>query len=191
MLIKEELTEQDNIEIGLEMYNLVGMPEKKLYKARILWLVVLVLGIIWILLGCQFYKLNKSDDFALALFFLLLGSVYFIRAVFANIFLKKSYKSRLIKNLKKYNATVRQKYNLGDTYETTTEIKDGYIETSSLGTITKYSLKDYVSKSENENFYIFEFTNGRYIFFKKETFPTKEQYEELVKEFEEGKKDQE
>jgi len=116
--------------------------------------------------------------------------VYFIRAVFANIFLKKSYKSRLIKNLKKYNATVRQKYNIGDTYETTTEIKDGYIESSSLGTITKYSLKDYVSKSENENFYIFEFTNGRYIFLKKENFPTKEKYDELVKEFEEGKKDQ-
>ena len=182
MEIKENISEQDSIDIQLELYNLVGMTSKKVRKARILWFVCLVLGILMIVYGFKFYKLNKSDYFAY--FLLLLGIVYCFRSIFGIIFAKQNFKSRIIKNLKKYNAVARQKYNINDTYESRTEIKDGYIETSSLDTVTKFSLKDYVSKSENEKFYIFEFTNGRYIFLKKETFPNKEKYDELVKEIE-------
>lgn len=184
MIIKEELSEQDNIDISLELYELVGMTKKKLKKARAVWILNLVLGITMLVLGYSFYKNDQSDHLFFAIFFLLLGTFYFFRSVFAIIFLKKSYKARLIKSLKKYNATTRQRYNINDTYEVTTEIKDGYIETSSLGIITKYSLNDYVKKLENEKFYIFEFTNGRYIFFKKETFKDADQYNELVKEIE-------
>jgi predicted membrane protein len=189
MQIKEEISEQDRIDIALELNNLTGMIKKKLFKARIMWFVILALGIIMVLFGLNFLKKNNSALFYFELFFLILGIVYCIRALFAIIFLKRNYKSHMIKNLKKYDATVRQKYNLNDTYEITTEIKDGYIETSSLGTTTKYSLKDYISKSENERFYIFEFSNGRYFFFKKEAFKTQEAYDELVNEFEKGKKD--
>ena len=186
MIIKENISEQDNIDISLELYNLTGMFKKKLQKARILWFVVLVLGIIMIILGFRWFDINESDIFV-PCFILILGIIYFIRSLFAIIFLKRNYKSRLIKNLKKYNATVRQKYNINDTYEAITEIKDGFIESSMLGTITKYSLKDYIAKLENERFYILEFTNGRYIFLKKDSFENKEQYNELIKELEEEK----
>lgn len=189
MQIREEISEQDSIDIGLESYNLTGMIKKKLFKARIMWFVVLALGIIMIIFGTSFLKTNNSDFAFLDIFLLFLGIVYCIRALFAIIFLKRNYKSRMIKNMKKYYATIRQKYNLDETYEVITEIKDGYIESSSLGTITKYSLKDYISKSENERFYIFEFTNGRYFFFKKKCFKTQEAYDELVNEFEKGRKD--
>ena len=189
MQIREEISEQDSIDIGLESYNLTGMIKKKLFKARIMWFVVLALGIIMIIFGTSFLKTNNSDFAFLDIFLLFLGIVYCIRALFAIIFLKRNYKSRMIKNMKKYYTTIRQKYNLDETYEVITEIKDGYIESSSLGTITKYSLKDYISKSENERFYIFEFTNGRYLFFKKECFKTQEAYDELVNEFEKGRKD--
>ena len=184
MVIKENISEQDSIDIQLELYNLAGMTSKKVRKARILWGVCLALGILMIVYGFKFHKLNKSDYLHLAYFFFLLGIVYCFRSIFAIIFAKQNLKSRIIKNFKKYNAVARQKYNINETYESTTEIKDGYIETSSLDTVTKFSLKDYVSKSENEKFYIFEFTNGRYIFFKKETFPNKEKYDELVNEIE-------
>ena len=187
MVIKEEFSEQDNIDIALELYNLLGITNKKLRKSRILCCVNLALGIIMIILGFNFFKQSESIFF-FPCFLLILGTVYVFRSIFGIIFLKRSYKSRLIKGLKKYNEATRKKYNISDTHEVATEIKDGYIETSSLGTIVKYSLKDYVTKLENERFYIFEFTNGRYIFFKKETFENKEKYDELVKEIVEAEK---
>lgn len=187
MIIKEEISEQDSIDIGIELYNLVGMPEKKLRKSRNVWFLNLFLGILMILVGLNSFKRNETNHLFFTSFFLLLGTVYVIWSLYSIIFLKRNYKSRLIKSLKKYNETVRQKYHISDTYEVITEIKDGYIETSSLGTITKYSLTDFVAKIENENFYIFEFTNGRYIIFKKSNFENIEKYDELVNEIEKGK----
>lgn len=188
MIIKEKISEQDCIDITLELYNLVGMTKKKLRKSRILWFVNLAIGIIMIILGFSFLKIDESDYLFFPSFFLILGTIYFIRSVFAIIFLKRNYKSRLVKSLKEYNAIARQKYNINDTYEVTTEIKDGYIESSSLDTISKYSLKDYITNFENDRFYIIEFTNGRYIFLKKETFEYKEKYDELINEIEKSKK---
>lgn len=184
MLIKEEISEQDSIDIGLEVYNLVGMTKKKILKARLTWGIVLVLGIIMIVFGFNFLKLNNSYHRFIASFLFILGAIYCLRSLFAIIFMKRIYKSRLIKSLKKYYATARQKYNINDNYEETTEIKDGYLVSSSLDTITKYSLKDYIRNFENEKFYILEFTNGRFIFLKKQTFENKEKYDELIKEIE-------
>lgn len=181
MLIKENVSEQDIIDTQLEIYNLVGITKKKLFNARFLWIFVLSLGIALIIIGGLLFKLKNSGYT-----YLIVGFIYFFYALYVNIFLKKIYKSQMIKNLKKYYATARQKYNINETYEVTTEIKDGYIEASSLGTTTKYSLKDYVSKFENDKFYIFEFTNGRYFFFKKDNFQNKEKYDELVNAIEEG-----
>ena len=74
-----------------------------------------------------------------------------------------------------------EKFNLPkDKIEVITEITDGYVEAIKLGTSTKFLLKDFLFDIDNEAFYILEFTNGRFLYFKKDAFETKEQYEELL-----------
>ena len=46
-------------------------------------------------------------------------------------------------------------------------------------------MEDYISYQESEKFYILEFKNGRYIFFKKELFENKESFDSIIKTIEE------
>ena len=67
-----------------------------------------------------------------------------------------------------------------DKTEFITEVTDDYVETTKLGTSTKFLLKDFLSDIKNEEFYILKFTNGRFLYFKKDAFESKEQYEEML-----------
>lgn len=101
------------------------------------------------------------------------------------IFLEREYKARVAKKLKKYDAEVLKRYNISENIETIIEVTDSYIETVSLGTISRYNLQDYITNSESEKFYILEFSNGRYIFLKKEILGKKENYDAIIKTIEE------
>jgi len=49
-----------------------------------------------------------------------------------------------------------------------------YPEDTSLGVITKYSLKEYIRYFAESYFYVFEFNNGKYLFMNKNDFPDME-----------------
>lgn len=72
--------------------------------------------------------------------------------------------------------------------ESITKIEDDTIIMKELGTTTVYLKSDYLRNTENEKSYIMEFTNGRFIFFKKDTFKTQERYQELIKELQSKRK---
>ena len=170
MLLKETTSKQDRIDIALEMYNLIGITKKTLRKTKIGWFVVLIIGIGTLVMGYFMRTTGKNDN---------------IRSMIGLIFLEREYKARVAKKLKKYDAEVLKRYNISENIETIIEVTDSYIETVSLGTISRYNLQDYITNSESEKFYILEFSNGRYIFLKKEILGKKENYDAIIKTIEE------
>ena len=185
MVLKETTSKQDRIDIALEMYNLIGITKKTLRKTKIGWFVVLIIGIGALVMGYCMRNTGKNDNFRY--FIYLFGIFYIIRSMIGLIFLEREYKARVAKKLKKYDAEVLKRYNISENIETIIEVTDSYIETVSLGTISRYNLQDYITNSESKKFYIIEFSNGRYIFLKKETFKNKENYDSIIKIIEENK----
>ena len=183
MLLKETTSKQDRIDIALEMYNLIGITKKTLRKTKIGWFVVLIIGIGTLVMGYFMRTTGKNGNFRY--FIYLFGIFYIIRSMIGLIFLEREYKARVAKKLKKYDAEVLKRYNISENIETIIEVTDSYIETVSLGTISRYNLQDYITNSESEKFYILEFSNGRYIFLKKEIFGKKENYDAIIKTIEE------
>lgn len=186
MVLKEITSEQDRINIALEMYKFTGITEKTLRKTKIGWLFVYSIGIVAILVGLWIRYLDKGDLFQYFLY--IFGIIYILRPTLGLLFLEKEYNTRIAKKIRKYDKDILKKFNLSENIEGSIEITDSYIETSSLGTISKYNLQDYVANHESEQFYILEFSNGRYIFIKKDSFKDTEQYEKLVSEIENNKK---
>ena len=174
MVLKETTSKQDRIDIALEMYNLIGITKKTLRKTKIGWVVVLIIGIGALVMGYCMRNTGKNDNFRY--FIYLFGIFYIIRSMIGLFFLEREYKARIAKKLKKYDAEVLKRYNISEN-----------IETVSLGTICRYNLQDYITNSESKKFYIIEFSNGRYIFLKKETFKNKENYDSIIKIIEENK----
>lgn len=185
MVLKETTSKQDRIDIALEMYNLIGITKKTLRKTKIDWFVVLIIGIGALVMGYCMRNTRKNDNFRY--FIYLFGIFYIIRSMIGLIFLEREYKARVAKKLKKYDAEVIKRYNISENIETIIEVTDSYIETVSLGTISRYNLQDYITNSESKKFYIIEFSNGGYIFLKKETFKNKENYDSIIKIIEENK----
>ena len=183
MLLKETTSKQDRIDIALEMYNLIGITKKTLRKTKIGWFVVLIIGIGTLVMGYFMRTTGKNGNFRY--FIYLFGIFYIIRSMIGLIFLEREYKARVAKKLKKYDAEVLKRYNISGNIETIIEVTDSYIETVSLGTISRYNLQDYITNSESEKFYILEFSNGRYIFLKKEILGKKENYDAIIKTIEE------
>ena len=183
MVLKETTSKQDRIDIALEMYNLIGITKKTLRKTKIGWFVVLIIGIGALVMGYCMRNTGKNDNFRY--FIYLFGIFYIIRSMIGLIFLEREYKARVAKKLKKYDAEVLKRYNISENIETIIEVTDSYIETVSLGTISRYNLQDYITNSESEKFYILEFSNGRYIFLKKEILGKKENYDAIIKTIEE------
>ncbi|MGI5080154.1 prevent-host-death family protein [Treponema denticola] len=183
MLLKETTSKQDRIDIALEMYNLIGITKKTLRKTKIGWFVVLIIGIGTLVMGYFMRTTGKNGNFRY--FIYLFGIFYIIRSMIGLIFLEREYKARVAKKLKKYDAEVLKRYNISENIETIIEVTDSYIETVSLGTISRYNLQDYITNSESERFYILEFSNGRYIFLKKEILGKKENYDAIIKTIEE------
>jgi hypothetical protein len=187
MVLKETTSKQDRIDIALEMYNLIGITKKTLRKTKIGWSVVLIIGIGALAMGYCMRNTGKSGNFRYFSYLYVFGILYIIRSMVGLIFLEREYKSRATKKLKKYDAEVLRRYNISENIETTIEVTDSYVETVSLGTISRYNLQDYITNSESKKFYILEFSNGRYIFLKKETFKNKENYDSIIKIIEENK----
>ena len=183
MVLKETTSKQDRIDIALEMYNLIGITKKTLRKTKIGWFVVLIIGIGTLVMGYFMRTTGKNGNFRY--FIYLFGIFYIIRSMIGLIFLEREYKARVAKKLKKYDAEVLKRYNISENIETIIEVTDSYIETVSLGTISRYNLQDYITNSESKKFYIIEFSNGRYIFLKKEILGKKENYDAIIKTIEE------
>ena len=140
MVLKEITSEQDRINIALEMYKFTGIKEKTLRKTKIGWLFVYSIGIVAILVGLWIRYLDKGDLFQYFLY--IFGIIYILRPTLGLLFLEKEYNTRTAKKIRKYDKDILKKYDLSENIEGSIEITDSYIETSSLGTISKYNLQD-------------------------------------------------
>ncbi|UTC51189.1 hypothetical protein [Treponema sp. OMZ 855] len=170
MIIKESVSVEDQINITIDMWKQTGILSKNIKKRRILLTCLIISFLVLVLILIKGY-----------LFQSIIGVSYILWVLAEIIFAKQIYLRKLKKNLRKQYALAAEKFNLPkDKIEVITEITDGYVEAIKLGTSTKFLLKDFLFDIDNEAFYILEFTNGRFLYFKKDAFETKEQYEELL-----------
>lgn len=173
MTIKEIVTLDDWINIQIAVVELSGVEEKRLQTRLRFFVFVFVISMMLCVIGFV-YKLY------LAALVELIAAVY---AVIQIAFSKKINLKRLKKGIRKNIKLVEEKYNYSmEKMEVITEIKDDYIESTTLDTTIKYQKKDYITHFENELFYIIEFTKGRYLFFKKEIFKDKDAFLEIINE---------
>lgn len=173
MTIKEIVTLDDWINIQIAVVELSGVEEKRLQPRLRFFVFVFVISMMLCVIGFV-YKLY------LAALVELIAAVY---AVIQIAFSKKINLKRLKKGIRKNIKLVEEKYNYSmEKMEVITEIKDDYIESTTLDTTTKYQKKAYITHFENELFYIIEFTKGRYLFFKKEIFKDKDAFLEIINE---------
>ncbi|MBO4320844.1 MAG: hypothetical protein J5857_10305 [Treponema sp.] len=111
------------------------------------------------------------------------GCAYAFVALIWMIFAKRIDEFRIRKNIRNNRMVAGKKYNIPlSSIECITVIEDDYVETRELGSSTRYLKKDYLRNFEDDKFYILEFTNGRYLFFKKDSFPSKEDFDKLIEE---------
>ncbi len=173
MTIKEIITLDDWINTQIAVVELSGVGKKRLQTRLIFFVFLFVVAMMFFVFGFV-HKLY------LAALVELIAAVY---AVIQIAFSKKIYLKRLKKGMRKNVKLVEEKYNYSmEKMEAIMEIKDNYIESTTLDTTTKYQKKDYITHFENELFYIIEFTKGRYLFFKKETFKDKDAFFEVINE---------
>lgn len=184
-IYKENISKQDQDNISFEMLNLTGVKTEVLKKDKISWIVVLLIGIIEIFISV-FFNNRYGFDFSLIALDLL-GIVLIIRSLAGLIFLEKSYNKRVLKRIQKQNKEIRKKYNIPDFEENTVEISDDYIEVKGRNEIKRFENKDYVSNTESSDFYIIEFKQGEFLFFKKEIFENRQQFNSIINFLEEKK----
>ncbi len=173
MTIKEIVTLDDWINIQIAVVELSGVEKKRLQTRLNSFVFVFVIS----MMLCVVTFVDKLYLFALVE---LIAAVY---AVIQIAFSKKIDLKRLKKGIRKNIKVAEEKYNYSmEKMEVITEIKDDYIESTTLDTTIKYQKKDYITHFENELFYIIEFTKGRYLFFKKEIFKDKDAFLEIINE---------
>ena len=170
MIIKESVSVEDQINITIDIWKQTGILSKNIKKRRI-FSTCLIIGFLVVA-----FMLSKGY-----LFQRIISVIYTLWCLAEIIFAKQRYVRKVKKNLRKQYALTAEQFNLPkDNIEVITEITDDYIETTKLGTSIKFLLKDFLSDMENEAFYILKFTNGRFVYLKKDVFETKTQYEELL-----------
>lgn len=170
MVIKESTSVEDQINIEIDMWRQTGILSKNIKKRRILSICVII--------GFLTLILILSKDY---LFRRIISVLYTLWGIAEIIFAKQIYLRKVKKRMRKQYALIAKEFNLPeDKTEFITEVTDDYVETTKLGTSTKFLLKDFLSDIKNEEFYILKFTNGRFLYFKKDAFESKEQYEEML-----------
>jgi hypothetical protein len=99
------------------------------------------------------------------------------------IFARRIYLHRTQKSIQKQDRIIKAQYNIPEgSVESITEIKEDTVETRELGNTLIYKKEDFIRDYESNKFYILEFTNGRFLYFKKETFKNEEKYFSMIKE---------
>ena len=170
MELKCKKTIQDTIDSTIIVRRLSGIEKKNTKQRQIIYTVFLLISIYLLFLGIKAKLLSTS----------IMSAILIIISCINIIFAKKINNRNCKKNILKNYKTISKNYN-HDFLESTDlniKIENGFIETETLGSITKYSTEDYIKSFTEDRFYVFEFTNGKYIFINKEDLP-----QELLEEF--------
>ncbi len=156
MEILSKNTLQDTIEAEIILRRLSGILERHNRRGRILYCGFLVLGVILFVWDLRL-KLLFSTVPSVAL---VIASL--VNIIFADRINRYYYKRSIKRNYK----IVSKKYNYDFCEPTTVKIiiENDFVEVETLDQITKFYIKDYVRYFKEGRFYIFEFTNGKYIF---------------------------
>lgn len=158
MKIKEIVTLDDWINVQLALMELSGVGKKRLQTRLIFFVFLFVVAMMFCVIGFV-HKLY------LAALVELIAVVY---AVIQIAFSKKIYLKRLKKGMRKNVKLVEEKYNYSmEKMEAIMEIKDNYIESTTLDTTTKYQKKDYITHFENELFILSNLQKAGIYFLKK------------------------
>ncbi|MGP1594368.1 MAG: hypothetical protein ACTTH8_03880 [Treponema sp.] len=172
MEIKTKSTFQEKIDTAIILRKLSGVLRKDNRKRRIIWSIFLLAGVLYLHLAVG------SNNKILLFLSVILILLSLVNIIYANSINNKNIK----KNIKRYYKIISKQYNYDfrEPTDVTVKIDGDYLETESLGVVTKYKLKEYIRYFTELNFYIFEFNNGKYLFMNKECFPN----EESLKNFE-------
>lgn len=173
MEIRERLTISDLVENQMDLMQRSNVAKQNIKKRRAIYLVISFLGVI--LFGISIP--------ARSLFLAILSGVYLLWGLFEAIFAKNRYLNIGRKNMKRNMELTAKQFNIDlKDFESVTKFNDEEIIMEERGTSTIYLKSDFVQHTENARSYIFEFTNGRFIYFKKDTFTTKENYLDILNE---------
>ena len=175
MELKLKNTIQDTIDSAIIVRRLSGIEKKTTLRRRIIYVIYLIISS-----GLLFMTI-KSKLLGTSIFTCVLLLISCANIIFPKKINNRLYKKNVLKNYK----IISKNYN-HDFLEPTDfnlKIENGFVETETLGSITRYALKDYIRYFCEDRFCIFEFKNGKYIFININDI-SKEQLEEVCKEFE-------
>ena len=175
MELKLKNTIQDTIDSAIIVRRLSGIEKKTTLRRRIIYVIYLIISS-----GLLFMTI-KSKLLGTSIFTCVLLLTSCANIIFAKKINNRLYKKNVLKNYR----IISKNYN-HDFLEPTDfnlKIENGFVETETLGSITRYSLEDYIRYFCEDRFCIFEFKNGKYIFINTNDI-SKEQLEEVCKELE-------
>ena len=173
MIIKEILSDEDKVNIKMDVIDRSNVTKSNLKRWRIRDSLCSVFGIIVIYWGI--IKEYRS--------LIIIFGVVTIVCLLELIFARRIYLHRTQKSIQKQDRIIKAQYNIPEgSVESITEIKEDTVETRELGNTLIYKKEDFIRDYESNKFYILEFTNGRFLYFKKETFKNEEEYFSMIKE---------
>ena len=173
MELKCKTTIQDVIDATIIVRRLSGIEEKNINQRRIIYLIFLLISI------CLLFMATKAKVYTTLIMSAILIVISFINIIFAKKINNKNFKKNVLKNYE----TISKNYN-HDFLEPTDlniKIENGFVETESLGSITKYPIEDFIRNFKEDRFSIFEFKNGKFLFINLKEI-TEDQLEEFCKE---------
>ena len=174
MIIKESISLNDKVNTAMLTYEHTGLLHKRIKRYRILTGIFFCIGASQI--AAAFY-LSMNTRFKCFTVAITIWSLYLF------IFSRKRYTRHVKKWTKKNLKAVCTKYNVPqDGFEIFTEIKDDCIDSLVLGTKITYLKKDFVSYWQTPDYHVFEFTFGRFLYFKKSTFKDEEEFSAVSRE---------
>ncbi|WP_428770231.1 hypothetical protein V1L52_13060 [Treponema sp. HNW] len=174
MIIKEILSLDDRVDTAMLTYAHTGLLNKRIRRHKIFSGVFFCIAVSQI--GAAFY-FSMSTGFKCFTVAITIWFLYML--IFSRKICTRHVKKWTKKNLKE----ICIKYNVPqDDLEVITEIKDDYIESLVLETKATYFKKDFVSYSSTPDYHVFEFTCGRFLYFKKTVFKSEEDFSAVLHE---------
>lgn len=181
MEIKEILTEEEEIELAMKMLHFSGIMKERQRKIKKANCIRIIAGIVIVVLGFLLRAQGRVVEFGN--FSVIFGSIYGFLSLCFLIFAKRIDEKRVRKSLQNNRKIMEKNGKLSlSGVESVTVIENDYVETTARGTSTKYLKKDYVRNFDDGSFFVLEFTNGRFIFFKKDTFSGKDEFSNVIRE---------
>ena len=174
--IKESKSFDDTVEIAILLRKFSGLSARDARRRRGIYAVYFVL-----MLGFLYFSIRIKGLFGICL-----SGALAVFSLLNIIFAEKINNKNIRRNMERNFKVINKKYNRDFTEPQTslTKIHDGIIEMESQDKVTKCFAKDYIKNWEEGRFYVLEFKNGSYIFFKKETFKTKDDFYAVINEIE-------